>query len=543
MPWLLPFSALFPLVLATLTALTGFRAFARYGLPLAALPALAAGLLVESGASIAFPHALMESTWRMDELGRVFQLFTALCWLFAGAAAIPHFKGHPRNGSFVIPFLLAMSGNLLLVTAADIGTFYTGFAIMSFASWGLVVHSGTPESVRAGRVYLSLVLAGELMVLPGLARGALGAESTLIHEVTAHWASAPAPALPLSLMAVGFALKAGLFPFHFWLPLAHPAAPTPASAVLSGCMIKAGLLGWLRFLPLGELAMPGLGAALATLAAIGMIAALPAGWAQTGPKAVLAYSSISKMGMMLFLCALALIEPALAPYVFPAVAALAALHSLHKCALFLGVGAVPGSGALGRVGVVLLLLSFAGAPLLAGAIAKTHLKDLLSHPRLPGGAWTAPLLTLASILTIPLLAKFARTLWTETRKAPRNPATALIWIPAVATALLLPAVYAFPGGPDASAPARHLHAVWTGDPGFWFGVGLMALWTRARLPLSLRLPPGDLFHLLPVLSHRRRVFLAARFSHVEHLLNRVPGGLATLIVLLALIALMMKQRL
>ena len=64
----------------------------------------------------------------------------------------------------------------------------------------------------------------------------------------------------LFLLVIGFGIKLGVVPLHFWLPLAHPVAPTPASAVLSGAMIKAGLLGWMRFLPLGEVAMPKWGA-------------------------------------------------------------------------------------------------------------------------------------------------------------------------------------------------------------------------------------------------------------------------------------------
>lgn len=541
MPWLLPFSALFPLLLATLTALTGLRSFARYLLPLAPLPALAAGLWVETGALLSFPHALMEATWRMDDLGRAFLLFTAFGWMIAGACAIPHFHGHPRKGSFVIPFLLAQSGNLLLVTAADVGTFYTGFAMMGFASWGLVIHNGTPEALRAGRVYLALVLAGELMVLPGLVQGVLGAESTLIRDVSSHWAASARPLLPLSLLAVGFALKAGLFPFHVWLPLAHPAAPIPASAVLSGCMIKAGLLGWLRFLPLGDLALPALGLPLAGLAATGMLLALPAGWLQSNPKAMLAYSSLSKMGMMLFLCALVLIEPGLAPAALPAVVALAILHSLHKGALFLGVGILPHAGTVGRVFLPLLLLSFAGAPFLAGAVSKTYLKELLSLPILPGGTWIGHLFTAASILSVPLFLRVALALWPTERKRSAGTAATLLWTLGSAAALGLPAVFLHPRGPDFATPAGHLKSVWTGDPGFWIGLGLLALWGLARFRVPFRLPPGDLLHLLPVPSTRHRLSLAVHLNRIEHRLNRAPGGLAYLTVLLFLIAWMTKR--
>ena len=48
------------------------------------------------------------------------------------------------------------------------------------------------------------------------------------------------------VMILGFSVKAGMFPMHAWLPVAHPVAPAPASAVLSGIIVKAGVLGIIR---------------------------------------------------------------------------------------------------------------------------------------------------------------------------------------------------------------------------------------------------------------------------------------------------------
>jgi len=85
---------------------------------------------------------------------------------------------------------------------------------------------------------------------------------------------------------------------HFWLPLAHPVAPTPASAVLSGAMIKAGLLGWLLTLPLSETALPQWGTLMIMVGALASIGAALIGVCQHQAKAVLAYSSISQMGLI-----------------------------------------------------------------------------------------------------------------------------------------------------------------------------------------------------------------------------------------------------
>jgi formate hydrogenlyase subunit 3/multisubunit Na+/H+ antiporter MnhD subunit len=102
----------------------------------------------------------------------------------------------------------------------------------------------------------------------------------------------------LLLLLVGFGIKAGALSLHFWLPLAHPAAPVPASAVLSGAMLKAGLLGWIRFLPLGEAAMPLSGVTLVSAGLGAAVLGTFVGVVQNDPKTVLAYSSISQMGII-----------------------------------------------------------------------------------------------------------------------------------------------------------------------------------------------------------------------------------------------------
>jgi len=84
-------------------------------------------------------------------------------------------------------------------------------------------------------------------------------------------------------------------PLHVWLPVAHPVAPVPASAVLSGVLVKLGLLGMMRVLPEGSLAPATLvfflGLATSAYGAL-------AGLGQTRLKTVLAYSTVSQMGLL-----------------------------------------------------------------------------------------------------------------------------------------------------------------------------------------------------------------------------------------------------
>lgn len=535
MSWLLPFSALFPLVPLALSVLPPVRRRLVLLLPFAALPALAASLLVEDGAETVLSNALMGSAWRMDPLGRIFLLFTAFCWTMAGLSAVSAFRDHPRRGSFAVPFLIAMAGNLALPAAADAVTFYTGFAVMGFAAWALVAHRGTPGAVRAGRVYLFLVLLGELLVLPGLAQGALGAGSPMLDAIRTHWNSDPMSQTALGLIVFGFALKAGLFPLHFWLPLAHPAAPAPASAVLSGCMIKAGLLAWLRLLPLGDFALPELGRIVAVPAAFGLVGGLFAALFQAGPKALLAYSSLSKMGLMMLLTATAMLEPTLAPAALAAAVTVALVHALHKCALFLGAGLTPGLGSGGRVPLTLLALSFAGAPLLSGTLMKTAAKPLLTHPALPGGGWIPALLLIAATLAPAVMYRFARLTWPrDTECAERQPAALAAWGLTGVAALLFPWWIPSLDGAARSLPTPAI----PGDPAFWLGAGATALAVVFGLHTSLRLPPGDLLYWLPQIRPARRDDAFAVLKRIEHHLNHAPGGLAYLLILLLLLGLL-----
>src|SRR5277367_4082030 len=101
----------------------------------------------------------------------------------------------------------------------------------------------------------------------------------------------------LALLILGFGLKIGLVPGHVWMPLAYPAAPTPAAAVLSGAAVKAGVIGLIRFLPLG-VPMPAWGEALAAVGMFSAFYGVVVGITQDNPRTILAYSSVSQMGLL-----------------------------------------------------------------------------------------------------------------------------------------------------------------------------------------------------------------------------------------------------
>jgi formate hydrogenlyase subunit 3/multisubunit Na+/H+ antiporter MnhD subunit len=371
--------------------------------PWTAVPALTALVWPAPDEMVSLPWLMLEVTLGLDLTGRIFLFFTSVLWLLAGIYAQSYLAKDPKRTRFFFFYLLSMSGNLGLTISHDIISFYVFFALMSFASYGLVVHNGDREALHAGRIYMILVVIGEVVLFTALIWQAKAVDSLLLKD----FASIPPRAMVIGLILIGFGIKAGAIPVHVWLPLAHPAAPTPASAVLSGAMIKAGLLGWLRFLPIGQLAMPQWGTFCIIAGLLAAYYGVAVGLTQRNPKAVLAYSSISQMGLMTVGIGLAIGWPQTVPTVIPAISIYACHHALTKGALFLGIGIIgtaEGSRTAGRLaagGMIFVSLALAGAPLTSGAVAKIALKiplKTLQGSWISGLNWLLPLAAIGTTL-------------------------------------------------------------------------------------------------------------------------------------------------
>ncbi|WP_119068683.1 complex I subunit 5 family protein [Rubrobacter indicoceani] len=399
-----------PLLLAVLLAPAFSRRLALAGAPLAALPALAVGVFGGSGVEI--PWLLLGTRLGLSEVTRVFLIFTALLWLAAGVYARSYTRNDAAKVRFFAFFLATMAGNLGLLVARDLAGFYLFFTLMSFAAYGLIVHDLSDRARRASRVYLIMVVIGEAFVLPAVILTAATTNGDFDTLATGISATGYRDVITL-LALVGFGVKAGALPVHLWLPLAHPAAPTPASAVLSGSMIKAGLLGWLTFTPAGATQMPVFGTACLVIGLGAVFYGVFAGLAQSEPKTILAYSSISQMGLMTLALGVGLAFPAAWPAALAAILVYATHHALAKGALFLGVGvadeaASRGSGArvLALGGLLLAALVIAGAPLTSGSLAKEFLKEASYAAQSPWDSLLEPLIQLGAVGTTLLMMRF-----------------------------------------------------------------------------------------------------------------------------------------
>lgn len=433
-----------PLVMALALIWPAARAMVWRMMPLAAVPALALALLGGAPVSMRGDWLVLGLTMGLDEISRLFVIFTATLWMAAGAAARHWMRDDPRATSFGVVFLMAMSGNIGLILSQDAVAFYAAFAMMSFASYGLVIHSRSAAAQGAARTYIGFVILGELALFAGLALATAQAGSILLADLRA----AELSGIAVALMLLGFGVKLGVMPLHFWLPPAHGAAPAPASAVLSGAMIKAGLFGMIATLPLGLAAYAELATVMMAAGMVTIFAALLLGVQQDNPKTVLGFSSVSQMGIIALGLGAGLMVPAAWSAILPVLVFLAAHHALAKGALFLGTGAFAVQGSRGArvlIAAALLLpaLVLAGLPFGSGALGKEALKAALyagSEVWLP---WLTLALTLSGVATTLLMARFAALLWLNPPKAPtaRPDALALPFVTIAGASVGLPLIW------------------------------------------------------------------------------------------------------
>ncbi len=449
--------------------------------PWAALPGLVA-VIWAGGTELSMPWLLLGSRVGLDSSGRAFLGFSAFLWLVAGIYSRGYLAHDPRARRFFAFFLLSMSGNLGLVVALDALTFFAFYTLMSFASYGLVVHERSCDNLRAGRVYIVLVVLGEVLVFAGLAL------TVTVSDYSFPLGHREVSPTAVGLLVVGFGIKAGTLPLHVWLPLAHPAAPTPASAVLSGAMIKAGVLGWIRFLPLGVAELPAWGITMVAVGLLGVFYGVAVGLSQRDPKVVLAYSSISQMGYLTVMVGVGLLAPALWPAALAALLAYVIHHGLAKGALFLGVGAAAaGPRSLVLLGLALPAVSLAGASLTSGASAKAALSGVLSAASLPASQSLGALLWVAALGTALLMGRFLVVVFA--RRGPGHPIGRSGWTAWVVSVLAVTtAILWMPGSQLVSAPAASA-------PVLAGGILSLLLWRYgprlAAWPRTVRVPPGD----------------------------------------------------
>jgi formate hydrogenlyase subunit 3/multisubunit Na+/H+ antiporter MnhD subunit len=235
----------------------------------------------------------------------------------------------------------------LVVTAQSVVLFLCAWEMMAISSFLLVMTNHQETQVRrAGFIYIVATHTGTLLLFVMFAIWSNGAADWTFASLAANRSTLMWGGGPLFLMAlVGFGMKAGFVPLHFWLPPAHASSPSHVSAVMSGILIKMGVYGMLRVVMLAG--PPPVWWAWTVLSLGALSAVLGVLWAlaQHDIKRLLAYHSVENIGIIMIgmgLGALGTVygHPMLAILGYGAAVLHTVNHALFKALLFMSAGAV-----------------------------------------------------------------------------------------------------------------------------------------------------------------------------------------------------------
>jgi len=217
-----------------------------------------------------------------------------------------------RTSQFFAFYLLLIGAVYGVFLSYDLFLLFVFYEIVIIPKYFLIAIWGSTRR-EYGAMKLALYsFIGSAMVLIGLiaAYVAAGAKTTALGELAQYPFSHHFQMLAFPLVFVGFAILAGLWPFHTWAPTGHVAAPTAASMLLAGVVMKLGAYGCLRvamtLFPLGlgpwgshHLGFGSWRDVFAILAVIGIVYGAMVALVQKDFKFVIGYSSVSHMGFIL----------------------------------------------------------------------------------------------------------------------------------------------------------------------------------------------------------------------------------------------------
>jgi multicomponent Na+:H+ antiporter subunit A len=345
-------------------------------------------------------------SFQVDGLSVIFSLLIAGIGTLVLIYSSGYMGDHHQGGRFYAYMLMFMASMLGLVNADNMLALFVFWELTSISSYLLIGFNHESEAARDGAWQALLVTAGgglallAGLVLLGQAGGSFEISGLLGDSVRGHELYLPI----LVLVLAGAFTKSAQFPFYFWLPAAMEA-PSPVSAYLhSATMVKAGVYLLARLSPvLGgtEAWFYALTIVGATTMAVGAFLAIQ----QTDLKRILAYTTVSALGMLVLLLGVG------TDLAVEAAMAFLLAHAFYKGALFLVAGAVDhetGTRDILKVRGLRLVMPVTATFAVAAAISMAGLpptfgfigKELLYEALLVAPVWSVFLIGLTILSNI-----------------------------------------------------------------------------------------------------------------------------------------------
>jgi len=329
--------------------------------------------------------------FELDPLAALFVIVSGGLIAIVAVYGLGYVRGNPtlESRSVQATFPLFCLTLVLVPVAASVSTLLVCWELMALTSLLLVAaeHRRSRAARDAAVWYGVMTHLGFVVLLLALAwfAGEVGGESFAVLRAGHGELSSTAASAIFVLAVVGFGSKAGMVPFHVWLPRAHPEAPSHVSALMSGAMVSLGVYGIVR---VGIDLLGGgprwWGIVVLTLGAVSAVFGILHALVSSDYKRLLAYSTAENMGLVLIGVGAALLFAADGRQVLAAVALAAALlhvvtHAAAKGLLFCGAGAVfhgTGTRDLDRLGGLMRRMPVTGAAFTVGALAIAALPPL-----------------------------------------------------------------------------------------------------------------------------------------------------------------------
>ncbi|MBN2973274.1 monovalent cation/H+ antiporter subunit A [Roseomonas aeriglobus] len=458
------------------------------------LAALAPGVVAGEPVALRvawIPSLGLELSLWLDPLGLLFAGLILGIGLLVVIYASGYLAPSEPTGRFLSYLMLFQGAMVGIALSANVLLMLVFWELTSLSSFLLIGFWRDKAEARQGaRMALAVTGAGGLALIAGMVLLGQAAGSYELTTILAQGdvvRASPLYPVALVLILLGAFTKSAQFPFHFWLPHAM-AAPTPVSAYLhSATMVKAGVFLLARLWPV--LAGSDLWFYLvATTGLVTMVFGAAVALFRHDLKAILAYSTISQLGLMVMLLG----------FGTPAAAMVAMLHILNhaafKAALFMTAGIVDhetGTRDIRRLGGLAALMpvtatigtlaaaAMAGLPPMGGFISKELMLDESLHVAFAGQAWVvAALATLGALLSAAYSFRLAVGVFGGPRQtgdvpAPHDPGVAMTAPPALLATLALllglvpmtlagPIVAAATGAVTRAAPPEPYLALWHG---------------------------------------------------------------------------------
>jgi multicomponent Na+:H+ antiporter subunit D len=362
MNWLVPFPVVLPLLIGT--TLVAFSPISERRITDALSVATALAVMVvcgwlthlSAGNTIVYwfgdwlprHRVAMGISFVIDPMGAGLAAFCAFLMTVAFIYTIHYFEEvRTYFHALMLWFLAAMTGFCL---TGDLFNLFVFFELMSVTAFTLAAYKVEEDQTPTGAFNFAVTNSiGGFLTLTGIALvyGRTGALN--MAQAGVSLVNHPADALVMVALAMifsGFFIKAAIVPFHFWLGDAHAVAPAPVCVLFSGVMIELGLYGafrvyWIVFHPSLLVIEPRIRVLLMTLGCSTAVMGAIMCFLQRHLKRLLAFSSISHVGMMLMgaACLTAKGVAGAALYLLA--------HGMVKGALFMGGGVL-----LARLGSV-----------------------------------------------------------------------------------------------------------------------------------------------------------------------------------------------